>query len=208
MIVQFKNFKYDQEAALNAFLKTAHLYHSESMPAITFKEEFVIVRYTESPDGLPPLVAAETVYAHIRSNRELIVEDDMKVRQYKWRIEKKETRIAEIDELHKPLKAELDEIDGKQKGLKGEGKKTEEYRALQKRREEIGTEVGKLLKELNGEGPKDAGLVKQVENLKAEIEHTEKVQADRRRDIDMGLAFAAEIEGGTYEIYRQPAANA
>lgn len=208
MIVQFKIFKYSQEAELNAFLKTAHLYHSESMPAIQCKEDCMVVRYTDSPDALAPFIAAETVFTHIRSNRELLVEDDMKIKQLSWRIEEKEKRIIELNEQKAPLEKDLEGFSAQLKAIPA-GKKAEEQRAeLNRLRREVADKLVAINAELNGANPKDAGIILQVENAKADIEVTKSKMDDRRKDIDMALAFAEEIMSGAYKIYRQEPANA
>ena len=86
MTLQTRVFGYQQQAELNEFLKTAHLYHTDAMPALQFKEEGIVVLYKPAPDTIAPFIAAETIYSHIRHNREALIEDEMKLRQFGWRV--------------------------------------------------------------------------------------------------------------------------
>jgi len=196
-------FTLSQEKELNEFLKTAHLYHTDSLPAIRFVDGHIVVMHKPSPGTVAPFIAAETIYSHIAHNRETMVEDEMKIRQFKWRIEEKKARITEIEALKAPLEKELAAVIAKQSEITGKDRKGEKYQVLQKRRNEIGKELSEFNKELNGEGPKDAGLAQQIENAEADIKVTLEKIEDRKKDIDTGLAFAAEIESGEFKIYRQ-----
>jgi len=197
MTLQTRVFKYDQQDELNQFLQTAHLYHTDAMPALQFKEEGIVVLYKPEPDTIAPFIAAETIYSHIRANREAIVEDDMKIRQFAWRIDEKKARAAEIEPEIAALDQELADLKAPTDAKDKEGRA-----AYQKERARITKKRQELDAELNGEG-KDAGILTQIENAEEDIVVTKKKMEDRRKDIDTGLQFAKEILAGDYKIYKQ-----
>lgn len=213
MHIQYAIFKPEQEKELNAFLTTAHLYHTEGNPAIRISEGNVYICHRPDPSRLDTFVATETILAHILHNRELLIEDEMKIRQLQWRIQEKRERIGTLNTDKLPLEKRLAEVKEEIKALPNAKKSmpADEVKANADKRENlqaemnsIGAKLSEINEELNGSGPKDAGIVLQVENAEADITETREKMEDRRKDIDMGLAFVAELESGEFEIYKQP----
>lgn len=185
-MIQTRFFKYEETAQLNEFLKGAHLYHTEAVPAIQTKESGVLVIYQEDPAHLEPFIAAETYRVAARKLRENLLEYESDRRQWTWRRERKAARVAELEKDIQDLQDLIDKC--------GTDKVNREKRKgfEQKQRE--------ARQELEGSGGKDVGARQQLENIDEQLKSLDKKTEDTKRDMLIALAFAKEIEDEKFEV--------
>lgn len=197
MILQSRIFKYDQEKELNEFLRTANLYNTEKMPAIRCLDGHVIVWHNPEPTIITKEMATQTIGDTVRLLKENLVQYEMDVRQFKWRISTKEARKKELEKAIEEADVKIAEIDEKIKVLP-QGKASKEERAklneerspLAKARQKDSEELKKVEEQItNG-----------IENNKSTLKKIE----DTKKDIDGAMEFIKDIESGDYEIYANP----